>query len=114
MACDVFEGEVQLRLQQATVTHLGAHHVLWLMEHRRCQGWKAEMKQIYADFNDVDASGVLPLACRGSMASIAGLREPLKDGENVLLSDGELTVGARVFQRADNSWEARSDWKFVR
>lgn len=72
------------------------------------------MKQIYADFNDIDAEGVLPLTCRGSVASIAALQEPLRDGEEALLSDGELTVRARVSRRSDGSWEARSDWKFDR
>ena len=72
------------------------------------------MKQIYGDFNDVDAEGALPLTCRGSVASIAELQQHLQDGEEVLLSDGELRVIARVFRRGDGSWEARSDWKFVR
>ena len=72
------------------------------------------MKQIYADFNDIAADGTLPLTCRGSVHSIAMLQGPLHDGDEVLLSDDELRVIARVFRRVDGSWEARSDWTFVR
>jgi hypothetical protein len=72
------------------------------------------MKEIYADFNDVDADGTLPLTCSGSVESIGALQEPLMDGETVCFSDGELRVKGRVCRRADGSWEGRSDWKFVR
>lgn len=71
------------------------------------------MKYIYADFNDFSADGTLPLTCQGSVASIAALDEPLQDGEEVLLSDGELRVAARVFRCSDGSWEGRSDWAFL-
>jgi hypothetical protein len=72
------------------------------------------MKEIYADFNDFAADGSLPLTCRGSVASIAALEEPLEVGEEVWLTDGELRVKARVFLYKDGSWEARSDdWDFV-
>ncbi len=71
------------------------------------------MKQIYADFNDIAADGILPLTCRGSVHSIAMLHGPLHDGDEVLLSDDALTVIARVFHRVDGFWEAQSDWTFV-
>ena len=70
------------------------------------------MKQIYADFNDIAADGTLPLTCKGSVDSIAALPEPMEDGEDVVLSDDELSIVAQVFQRDDGSWEARSDWVF--
>jgi hypothetical protein len=71
------------------------------------------MKEIYADFNDIAADGTLPLTCAGSVTSIAGLKERLTDGEVVWLSDGDLRVKARLYQRHDGSWEGRSDWQFV-
>jgi hypothetical protein len=71
------------------------------------------MKEIYADFNDFSAEGTLPLTCRGSIESIANLEESLQNGEKVWLTDGELRVEARVYRCHDDSWEARSDWKFV-
>lgn len=67
------------------------------------------MKRLYADFNDFDVDGRLPLTCRGSVDSIATLAEELTNGELVSLSDGELVVVARVFRRPDGSWEAHLD-----
>ena len=72
------------------------------------------MRQIYADFNDIDAAGVLPLTCQGSVASIAAQEDALREGEEVHLSDGELAATAWVSRRSDGSWEARSTWRFVR
>jgi hypothetical protein len=69
------------------------------------------VKTIYADFNDFAADGRLPLTCAGSIESIATLTEPLREGESVWLSDGELWVIARVFQ-TEGAWEAESDWQF--
>lgn len=71
------------------------------------------MRRIYADFNDIAADGTLALTCAGSVQSIAGLNEPLLDGEEVWLSDSELQVLARVFRHPNAYWEARSDWAFV-
>lgn len=70
------------------------------------------MKRIYADFNDFAADQSLPLTCRGSIDSIASLSEPLQEGEEVLLSDGEVGVVARVFQHKNGLWEARASWHF--
>ncbi len=56
------------------------------------------MKRIYADFNDFDANQALPLTCAGSVESIAALSDPLEEGEEVLLSDGEIEVVARVYR----------------
>jgi hypothetical protein len=70
------------------------------------------MREIYADFNDIDADGVLPLTCVGSTRSIAGLRVPLVDGEEVWLTDGELKVRANVSIAEQGWWEARSKWCF--
>jgi hypothetical protein len=72
------------------------------------------MKEIYADFNDIASDATLPLTCQGSVTSIASLTEPLQDGEEVWLTDGELRTMGRVFQCKDGSWEGRSDWNFVR
>jgi hypothetical protein len=72
------------------------------------------MKEVYADFNDIAADGTLPLTCAGSVASIANLKEPLQEGEVVWLTDGGLRVSACVARRSDGSWEAHSDWKFLR
>jgi hypothetical protein len=71
------------------------------------------MKRLYADFNNVAADGALPLTCRGSVDCIAALESSLEPGEEVVLSDGELEVVARVVQLDDGSWEARSAWRFV-
>jgi hypothetical protein len=54
------------------------------------------MKEIYADFNELQNDGVLPLTCVGSVESIAGLEEPLSDGEEVWFSDGELLALCRL------------------
>lgn len=70
------------------------------------------MKEIYADFNDLSADRTLPLTCVGSRASIDGLSEALKEGEEVKLTDGELVTVATVHRREDGTWEAHSDWKF--
>lgn len=72
------------------------------------------MKGIYADFNDIAADGTLPLTCSGSIESIAMLDNELQEGEEVLLTDGELRVVARVYRRPNGSWGAWSDWKFER
>lgn len=71
------------------------------------------MKRLYADFNDIAANGTLPLTCNGSVESIAALDLELRSGEEVVLSDDEMEVVARVFRLDDGSWEARSDWRFV-
>lgn len=63
-------------------------------------------KTIYADFNDFDASGMLPLTSAGSRASIAALDGALEDGEEVRLTDGELSAFGRILRRQDGSWEA--------
>ena len=70
------------------------------------------MKEVYADFNDFAEDGTLPLICAGSVDSIEKLKEPLTDGEEVILTDGELRVVARIFRLRDGSWEGRSDWEF--
>ena len=72
------------------------------------------MKELYADFNDIAADGALPLTCVGSVQSIAKVADGLKDGEEVLLSDGELRVVVRVHRCPDGSWEARADWSSIR
>jgi hypothetical protein len=73
---------------------------------------EATMKELYADFNDFAEDGTLPLICAGSIESIGKLKEPLMDGEQVILTDGDLKVMARVFRQKDGSWEGRSDWAF--
>ena len=72
------------------------------------------MIEIYADFNDISANGVLSLTCRGSVDSITALGPALANGEEVLLSDGELSVRGRVFRCNDGSWEARANWDSLR
>jgi len=71
------------------------------------------MKRLYADFNNFAANGTLPLTCNGSVDSIAAPNRELCSGEEVVLSDDEMEVVARVFRLDDGSWEARSDWRFV-
>jgi hypothetical protein len=70
------------------------------------------MRIIYADFNDIDASGVLPLTARGSQDSIRELSDALHDGEMVLLTDGELWVVAVVHRADGGFFQATSDWRF--
>jgi hypothetical protein len=62
------------------------------------------MKVVYADFNNFDERGTLPLTCLGSAASIRRLGLPLADGERVVLSDGELRIVATVQQRPNGTW----------
>lgn len=72
------------------------------------------MIRLYADFNNFDEDGTLPLTCRGSIDSIAALGRELHEGEEVVLTHQELEVIARVFRNMDGYWEARSDtWNFV-
>jgi hypothetical protein len=71
------------------------------------------MRTVYADFNDIDEFGVLPLTCRGSLESLAALQPPPAEEEEVWLSDGEMRVVARLFLRPEGYWEARSKWKFA-
>jgi len=70
------------------------------------------MKEIYADFNDIDSESTLPLTCAGSRTSIEKLIIGLKDGERVRLTDGELWVIATVRRSDDGSWVAHSSWQF--
>ena len=70
------------------------------------------MKRLYADFNDFAADQTLPLTCGGSIDSIAALPEPLQEGEEVMLSDGDVEVVARVFRHKGGGWEARATWIF--
>ena len=70
------------------------------------------MREIYADFNDFATNGTLPLTSLGSRDSIDSLETLLADGEEVILTDGELRVIARVFQLPNGAWEGRSDWNF--
>jgi hypothetical protein len=71
------------------------------------------MKRLYADFNDIASNGTLPLTCKGSIDSIASLGPDLVDDEEVILSNEDVEVIARVYRLDDGSWEARSDWRFV-
>jgi hypothetical protein len=65
------------------------------------------MKIVYADFNNFDEHDTLPLTCTGSIASIRALAHPLADGEQVILSDGELMIVANVQKCADGTWIAQ-------
>jgi len=71
------------------------------------------MRTIYADFNDFAKDGTLPLTCSGSIKSIISLDTPLTDGEEVILTDGDLIVIAQVFRLTNGTWEGRSNWKFT-
>jgi hypothetical protein len=68
--------------------------------------------QEVADAGGVDVGVALDLAREVALV-IAALERELRSGEEVVLSDGELEVVARVFRLEDGSWGARSDWKFV-
>lgn len=71
------------------------------------------MKEVYADFNNIEADGALSLACVGSVESIAALEDGLEEGEEICLTDGELRARGRVFRRRDGLWEVRPGWTFV-
>jgi hypothetical protein len=71
------------------------------------------VRQVYADFNNIDADGSLPLTSAGSVASIAELEPELRDGEEVCLADGKVFAVGCVHRRIDGTWEARSQWEFV-
>jgi hypothetical protein len=71
------------------------------------------MRTLYADFNDFDERGDLPLTCRGSVESLRALQTPPSEGEDVWLSDGELRARATLMRAADGIWLARApEWKF--
>lgn len=65
---------------------------------------------IYADFNDFEASGILPLTCRGSIESLRSLA--IVEGLAVLLSDGQLFARA-VLYIADNGVVEARDVMFL-
>lgn len=65
------------------------------------------MKVIYADFNDFDERGNLPLTCSGSVNSLRALSEAPRHGEEVWLTDGQLWAKARVFTTNEGIFEAR-------
>jgi hypothetical protein len=64
------------------------------------------MKVVYADFNDFDEHGNLPLTCRGSVESIRAVKP--EEGEVVLLSDGELYATATIRKIEKGQYEAVS------
>lgn len=64
------------------------------------------MKQVYADFNEIEADGLPPLACAGSVASIAELKQELRDGEEVCFTDGAMFAVGRVHRHVDGSRRA--------
>jgi len=66
-----------------------------------------------ADFNDYDEAGSLPLICKGSLESTAGGTEPLRDGEKVWLSDGDVWVEASVHRCPDAVYEATGECRFL-
>jgi hypothetical protein len=69
------------------------------------------MKVVYADFNDFDEHGNLPLTCRGSIESIRAVKPD--DGELVVLTDGELFVTAMIRKIERGQFEAVSArWEF--
>ncbi len=70
------------------------------------------MKVIYADFNDFDEHNHLPLTCDGAVKSISQLAQPLREGEEVWLTDGDLRVRAKVRMIGQGTWEAYGDWQF--
>jgi hypothetical protein len=70
------------------------------------------VKLLCADSNDFDDNGSLPLTCAASARSISEFGEPLEDGQEVMLSDGECWVVARVHRREDRTWDARGEWRF--
>ena len=70
------------------------------------------MKVIYADFNDFDDRNHLPLTCDGALKSISQLAQPLNDGEEVWLTDGDLRVRAKVRMIGKGAWEAYGEWEF--
>ncbi len=77
--------------------------ILWPRRVHRGSEPSIKMRTIYADFNDFQADGALPLTCAGSISSIASLSGPIKEGEEVWLSDGTLWVIARVSYGTDGN-----------
>lgn len=72
------------------------------------------MIRLYVDFNSIAEDSTLPLTSSPIIDQIAALGRELQIGEEVMLTDDELEVVARVFRYIDGSWEARSDtWNFV-
>lgn len=70
------------------------------------------MMIIYADFNDVDADGTLPLYCQGSVESIDALHTPPREGEWAWLTDGELWTTARLHRNSTGLYQATGKWEF--
>jgi hypothetical protein len=70
------------------------------------------VKVVYADFNNFGQHGAMPLTCVGSRASIQRLTVPLIEGEQVILTDGELMILANVQQRSNGTWLAHCTGDF--
>jgi len=64
------------------------------------------MKRIWADFNSINKDGSIWLNCLGSLRDIDDLKEPLIEGETVVLTDDEIEVDAIVHKH-----ESLSLWK---
>jgi tetratricopeptide (TPR) repeat protein len=62
----------------------------------------------YVDFNALTESGRIRLDTAGSIEDLA--KNPVRDGDWVWLSDGELRVGGQIEHR-DDDWLARPIWE---
>jgi hypothetical protein len=67
------------------------------------------MTTIYADFNALTEDRSIRLTTRGSQADIQ--KYGIQPGDWVLLSDGELQVGARIAEDARYGWIGIPSWE---
>jgi hypothetical protein len=67
------------------------------------------MRTLYADFNNYDQDGLMPLTCVGSRVSLLLLGSPPVEGERVRLTDGELIIEAELlFDPVRGRWMGRT------
>lgn len=70
---------------------------------------------LYADFNNADARGRLRLNCQGTLDDLATMQKILREGLEVVVSDGDLQADAVVVRsKEEEVWVAVIDWDKVK
>lgn len=70
---------------------------------------------LFADFNNADSRGRVRLNCAGTISDLRAKNMGLREGLEVVLSDGELVAeGTVLWSREEAIWVAVIDWKRVR
>jgi hypothetical protein len=67
--------------------------------------------RIHADFGNADSAGNVRLNLRGTEEDLRRMKLELREGLEVLLSDGELSTRGRVhFSTEEGIWVAAVSW----